>query len=425
MSAINDQTHLRQAIRLAMNGRGQVEPNPMVGCVIVKDGRVIGRGFHARFGGPHAEPAAIQSCTESPAGATAYVTLEPCCHTNKKTPPCAPLLIREKIARVVIGCLDPNPLVNGNGVRMLREAGVDVEGPVLEAECRQLIAPFLLRVRPTAGPRLRPTVVGQATHLAPGDPPGESGKSPGGSPGAKWDTSGNSKPYLTLKWAQSSDGKIAGPGGARVQISNARSSRAVQELRGRCNGIAVGIGTVLNDNPTLLPRGVPVPAVYDRMVLDTHLRMPIDSELVATAKKSPVTVFTAGGNGCAKQISALEQSGVKVVTGLPVDAAGRLSLPSWIGSLNKGTYTHILVEPGPTLAASMLPITDRLWIIRSPNPINDPTAPAAAAVPSYFVPTGEIDLDGDRLTEYLNTRGDVFFTAAVSADLVLADASLG
>src|SRR3954469_22027165 len=128
-----DQQFMRRALRLAMNGRGRVEPNPMVGCVIVnKNGHVIGGGYHQQFGQPHAEPNALASCIESPQGATAYVTLEPCCHTNKKTPPCAPRLIEAKIGRVVIGCLDPNPDVNGKGVAMLRQAGTTVDGPVLE-----------------------------------------------------------------------------------------------------------------------------------------------------------------------------------------------------------------------------------------------------------------------------------------------------
>src|SRR5437667_5099918 len=143
MSPQIDQTFMRRAIRLAMNGRGRVEPNPMVGCVIVKNGRIIGEGYHQQFGGPHAEPNALANCTGSPAGATAYVTLEPCCHTNKKTPACVPRLIEAKLGRVVIGCLDPNPEVNGRGVTMLREAGILVDGPLLEAEAKQLIAPFI------------------------------------------------------------------------------------------------------------------------------------------------------------------------------------------------------------------------------------------------------------------------------------------
>src|SRR5688500_10608277 len=145
---------MRRAIRLAMNGRGCVEPNPMVGCVIVKNGpstslgpgRVIGEGYHQQFGGPHAEPNALAACTESPQGATVYVTLEPCCHTDKKTPPCVPKLIEAKVARVVIGCLDPNPSVNGEGAALLRAAGIEVVARLLEAECRQLIAPFIANV---------------------------------------------------------------------------------------------------------------------------------------------------------------------------------------------------------------------------------------------------------------------------------------
>src|SRR5688572_28365129 len=150
MSSLStDESYIRRAIRLAMNGRGVVEPNPTVGCVLVKDGQIIGEGNHEIFGGPHAEPRALQNCRDrgsSPAGATAYVTLEPCCHTNKKTPPCSPLLISEKVARVVIGCLDPNPVVNGKGVAMLREAGIEVTTGVCEDEAKQLIAPFLARV---------------------------------------------------------------------------------------------------------------------------------------------------------------------------------------------------------------------------------------------------------------------------------------
>src|SRR3954454_539100 len=142
---MSDESYLRRAIRLAMNGRGSVEPNPMVGCVIVKDDRVIGEGFHAEFGGPHAEPVALANCSESPAGATAFVTLEPCCHTNKKTPPCVPKLIEAKVGRVVIGYMDPNPEVNGRGAAQLRDVGIEVTAPVLEDACRQLVAPFIAR----------------------------------------------------------------------------------------------------------------------------------------------------------------------------------------------------------------------------------------------------------------------------------------
>src|SRR5262245_46448614 len=198
-----------------MKGRGRVEPNPMVGCVIVKDGRVIGEAYHGRFGGPHAEPGALAACTENCRGATAYVTLEPCCHTNKKTTPCAPKLIEAGIARVVMGCTDPNPNVDGRGVNMLRAAGIDVVGPILERETKQLNAAFF-----------------KGTLFA--------------------------RPYVTLKWAESSDGKVAGAGGKRSQISNDRAMKVVHEMRARSDTILVGINTVLADDPQLTVRNVEI-----------------------------------------------------------------------------------------------------------------------------------------------------------------------
>ena len=158
-----------RALSLAARGRGAVEPNPLVGSVIVREGRVIGEGFHQRFGGPHAEAEALAACTESTAGSTAYVTLEPCCHTNKKTPPCVPRLIEAGIGRVVVACLDPNPQVGGRGVEQLRDAGIEVDVGVLEAEAKQLNAPFFALVQ-------------------------------------------HHRPYVTLKWAQTADGKVAATG---------------------------------------------------------------------------------------------------------------------------------------------------------------------------------------------------------------------
>src|ERR1700685_4123047 len=131
MTRQQDEQFLSRAIHLAMKGRGHVEPNPMVGCVIVKNGKVIGEGYHQRYGEAHAEPNALASCTESPAGATAYVTLEPCCHLDKQTPPCVPRLINAKLARVVVGCADPSPMVNGRGLEQLRAAGIAVDEGVL------------------------------------------------------------------------------------------------------------------------------------------------------------------------------------------------------------------------------------------------------------------------------------------------------
>jgi diaminohydroxyphosphoribosylaminopyrimidine deaminase/5-amino-6-(5-phosphoribosylamino)uracil reductase len=186
---------MQQALALAVSGRGYVEPNPMVGCIIHKDGRVIGKGFHQRFGQPHAEPNALADCSESPRGATAVVTLEPCCHTGKKTPPCVPVLMAAGIRRVVIGCLDPNPQVAGQGVAQLHAAEIEVVTGVLERECQQANAAFFAMVR-------------------------------------------ERRPYVTLKWAQMADGFVAGVGGRPMRISGAESTRFVHHLRTRCDAIA-------------------------------------------------------------------------------------------------------------------------------------------------------------------------------------------
>src|SRR3954468_24610608 len=137
-----EQSFMRRALELAARGRGSVEPNPMVGCVIVQNGRIIGDGHHQQFGGPHAEREALKACRESPRGASVYVNLEPCCHTDKKTPPCVPALIEAGVARVVVGCLDPNPQVSGRGVEALRAAGIEVSVGLLESEAKQLNAAF-------------------------------------------------------------------------------------------------------------------------------------------------------------------------------------------------------------------------------------------------------------------------------------------
>lgn len=369
----SDAAFMRRAIRLAMNGRGRVEPNPTVGCVIVKDGRIIGEGFHQQFGGAHAEPNALAACSESPAGATAYVTLEPCCHANKKTPPCAPRLIEARLGRVVVGCLDPNEPVNGKGAQMLRAAGISVDGPVLEAEAKELIAPFIHRLK--------------------------------------------SGPYRTIKWAESADGKVAGPGGRRTQITNPAATRIVHELRARCDAIAVGINTVLHDDPMLTARGVPHARPIRRFVLDTHLRIPLNSTLVQTANEVK-TIVLSGPNARPEQqeiLANLRAAGVEVILGLNFNEEFYRAL-----SRADPPITHVLIEAGPTMAKAFLPDAHRLWVFRSPNPMNDDTAPAAPPIPPGYISTGSIDMEGDQLTEYLNPAGGAFFAPVPSADLVLA-----
>jgi len=389
-----DAAFVREAIRLATAGRGRVEPNPMVGCVLVKNGRVIGRGIHERFGGPHAEPTALASCTESPAGATAYVTLEPCCHLNKKTPPCVPQLLAAGVVRVVVGCLDPNPEVDGKGVAQLRGAGVlvDLAPADVEAEAKQLLAPFTAR-----------TTIG--------------------------------RPYVTLKWAQSADGfvggpgkyaggpgkyaggagkHVGGPGGSRVQISNAASSRAVHALRARCDVIVVGINTVLSDDPMLTSRGVPDHRPLLRVVLDRRLRLPRDCTLVRTARDVPTRVICDEATFRASpRVRKLRSLGV-TVSGLDDDGSGG----AFLTTPGVCEATHVLVEPGPTLARSMLPWADRLWVIRSDRTLGfDDTAPRAADVPANYVCVATRMFEGDELSEYLNTASPVYFSPVASADV--------
>lgn len=370
-----DQSFLRQAIDLAMRGRGGVEPNPMVGCVIAREARIIGQGYHQRFGQPHAEPHALAACSEDPRGATAYVTLEPCCHTDKKTPPCVPRLIEAGVARVVVGCLDPNPKVNGLGVRQLRDAGVLVEGPLLEAACKQLIAPFILGTQ-------------------------------------------HRRPYVTLKWARSADGLVAGSGGMPVRISNERSTRAVHELRARCDAIVVGINTVLHDDPMLTARGVPGARPLTRVVLDSQLRLPPESRLAQSAREAPVIVCCCEDEGGPRR--ELETLGVRVEI-LPRDAGGRVNIAAAMSRLYELIHpTHVLVEAGPTLARAFFEakVADRVWVIQSPRRLGVPDAPRAAEVD--WPATATASLDDDLLTEHLNPAGPAFFANEPSADLALA-----
>jgi diaminohydroxyphosphoribosylaminopyrimidine deaminase / 5-amino-6-(5-phosphoribosylamino)uracil reductase len=374
----SDSEFMRRAIDLAMLGRGRVEPNPMVGCVIVKDDRVIAEGYHEQFGGPHAEPNALAKIGDSAEGATAYVSLEPCCqNSKKKTPPCAPRLIAAKIARVVAACHDPNPLVSGRGLEQLRQAGIKVDEGVLEAEAKQLIAPFLKEIT-------------------------------------------QHRPYVTLKWAQTADGKIAGPKGSRLKISNTTSFKVIHELRGRCDAILVGLSTVLADDPLLIARGANPARTLLRVVLDCNLGIPLKSQLVQTAGQSPVLVCCEENAYRTKTevVSRLRGHGVEVV---PLRGEGRISLEHLLDELGRRRVTHLLVEPGAKLARSFLgqSLADRVWIFHSPMRVNAIDAPAAMRVD--YPTTGSIALDGDELSEHLNPGSAVFYSLEPSADLILAE----
>lgn len=355
---------MRGALLLAARGRGSVEPNPMVGCVITKAGRVIGRGYHQQFGHPHAEPNALTSCTEDPRGATAIVTLEPCCHTGKKTPPCVPALIRAGIARVVIGHIDPNPEVSGKGIAQLRTAGIEVVSDVMGAQCRQVNAPFFA-----------------LTQL--------------------------SRPYVTLKWAQSADGLMGGSGNTRRQISTSTSNTLMHMLRTRCDAIAVSADTVIADDPILTPRKVPVIRTPLRVVLDTNLRTPPAAKLIQSAGTSPVHIFTCADKTPDWQGVTFHQTRC---------TGGHLDLRHVLQVLGQMRLTHLLIEPGPRLATALLEqnLADRIWVIRSSVPLNERDAPIAPPVP--YRATFSRAIETDTLTEYLNPTSEVFFDSAASPE---------
>jgi len=296
---------MRRALALARRGEGSVEPNPMVGCVIVRRGRVIGEGWHRRFGGPHAEVEALRRCSTSPRGATCYVTLEPCCHFGK-TPPCTDALIQAGIARVVAATADPFPPVAGGGVKRLQAAGVRVEIGVLEDEARALNAPYFKR-------------------MATG------------------------RPWVILKWAQSIDGKIATRTGNSKWISSLPSRHLAHALRGRVDAVIVGVNTVLADDPELTCRLAPMRRRAVRVVLDSRLRMPSGAKLVRTAREAPTLIITTAAAPRSRR-KRLESAGCEVCV---VRREGRgVSPAAVLDELGRRAMTNVMIEGGGEVLAS-------------------------------------------------------------------------
>jgi len=307
-----DQTFMRAALELAARGRGAVEPNPMVGAVIVRNGVEIAGGWHRKFGGPHAEVEAIEAARRAGAdvrGATMYVTLEPCCH-HGKTPPCTELIVNEGLARVVVATIDPDEHVSGRGVEQIRSGGIAVSVGLCRAEARELLAAYI---------KLR--------------------------------TQG--RPWVICKWAQTADGCLALPPGAGRWISNEKSRAYSHELRGLSDGILVGVGTVLTDDPLLTNRSGRgrQPA---RVVLDSHLRTPAECQLVTTAAVSPVLVATTPEGLKENQECAdrLRTAGVEVLH-LPAGQGG-VSLDALLDELGRRRWTYLLVEGGAKVHASFI-----------------------------------------------------------------------
>ena len=306
-----EEQFMKRAIELAKQGVGWTAPNPLVGAVVVKNGRVIGEGYHRKYGELHAERNALAACTEDPAGATLYVTLEPCCHYGK-TPPCTEIIIEKKIAKVVIGSRDPNPKVAGKGARILREHGINVVEDYMREACDALNPVFFHYIT-------------------------------------------TKTPYVVLKFAMTLDGKIATRTGASKWITGEAARNHVHQLRGRYAGILAGIGTVLADDPMLNCRidGAHQPL---RIILDSHLRIPMGSRLVRSAKEYPLLIVcnesTRDREEGTNRIQKLEEAGAKVWT-LP-EKNGHPVLTVLMQRLGEEKIDSVLIEGGGTVNEAVL-----------------------------------------------------------------------
>lgn len=296
---------MRMAIAIASCGRGRVEPNPMVGCVLVQDDRLIGEGWHRQFGGDHAEIDALNHCKEPTKGATVYVTLEPCCH-HGKTPPCTDALIQAGVRRVLIAQSDPFEKVAGRGIAALQQAGIETQTGLLEEEARYLMAPYLYRIR-------------------------------------------HGLPWVIAKWAMTLDGRIATRTGDSQWISNETSRTKVHEIRSQVDGILVGINTALVDDPLLTPRP-PGHRHPTRIVVDSAARLPLDSKLVRSTNEFPCLV-AVGPEAEKRQCEKLESRGCQIWRGASVQPNERLK--QLLVELSNRGMTNILVEGGGRLLGSL------------------------------------------------------------------------
>lgn len=311
VSTEQEASYLRRALELAEGGRGRVSPNPLVGAVLVRDGGVIGEGFHAQLGDLHAERAAIEDCRsrgEDPAGSTLYVTLEPCAHSGRQ-PPCTEAILAAGIPRVVCASEDPTEKASGRGPGMLRDGGVEVEfaGGAEASAARQLNQAFRKRAR-------------------------------------------TGRPLVTYKAAMSLDGRVASPTGDSRWISSVESRELVHRWREECDAVAVGIGTALADDPLLTARLEGSSSQPVRVVFDSRARLPLGSALVNSADEAPLIVICAPEAASARR-NALEGAGAEVIVAPGRTKAARLEAA--LDELGRRQIQDLLVEGGPTLAGAL------------------------------------------------------------------------
>jgi diaminohydroxyphosphoribosylaminopyrimidine deaminase / 5-amino-6-(5-phosphoribosylamino)uracil reductase len=346
--ANDDDRFMAQALALAMYGLGNVEPNPMVGCVIVRDGELVGQGFHEEFGGPHAEVNALVDAGELAAGATAYVTLEPCCHAGK-TPPCTQALIRAGIKRVVAAVEDPFAEVSGRGIAELRAAGIQCDVGTHAADANWILAPYRKLIE-------------------------------------------KKQPWVIAKWAMTLDGKLATRSGSSQWISSEASRAVVHQLRGRVDAVIVGSGTARADDPLMTARPLSLAdfkRTATRVVVDSAASLSLNSRLVQTAADVPVLV-AVGDEAPTKACDQLIAQGVEVFRCCGVSHRERIT--SLLGTLGRRRMTNVLVEGGSKLLGT-------LFDMRAVDEAHVFMAPKIAGGETALSPVGGVGLE--RMSEAL------------------------
>lgn len=375
MDNLSKEKYMKRAISLAKKAAGYTNPNPMVGCVVVKDGRIISEGYHERYGEFHAERNALLNCKEDATGAELFVTLEPCCH-HGKTPPCTEIIIEKKISKVYVGSMDSNPLVGGKGIKQLIDAGIEVETGILEEECLKMNEVFFHYIE-------------------------------------------TSLPFVAMKYAMTLDGKIACETGDSKWVTNEKSRAQVQNLRKLYKGIMVGIGTVLADDPMLNCR------LYEnadpvRIICDSRLRIPLDSQLVKSAHEIP-TIVACNGFWAEKNpqiVSKLEEAGIEIIA-TPyksenmcsdnLDSAGTgvansVDLNYLMIELGKRKIDSILLEGGATLNASALEagIVNKVYAFIAPKLVGGKNASSPVSGEGISLMANAVNLENIEIEHFDN-----------------------
>ena len=320
---MNDLKFIRECFKLAEKGKGSVSPNPLVGAVLVKGGKIIGKGYHKKYGSPHAEVNAIKNSNVDVTGSTLYCNLEPCCHSNKQTPPCVPLIIKKKIKRVVISNLDPNKAVNGQGVKQLREAGILVKTGILEKEGSELNKFYFKFIK-------------------------------------------EKSPYITLKIAQSIDGKISISKKEQTWLTGKESVKYVHKLRSEYDAVLVGAGTIKSDNPLLTVRKFkgrnPI-----RVIIDGKLSIPVNSKVIECSDPQKTIIITSNKSS-ERKIEWLTAKGIRVFK-IKSSSNNQISVKSVMRFFAKQKVTSVLVEGGSEIFTRFLEknLFDEIIVLQTPK----------------------------------------------------------